>query len=132
MCAINCLSIAVGRFESYCWSPENVGPTNACVHLALIGADEEPPHEIARRDVRVGASGSIALTAATQVEPAPFKLRRVKTARKVDLLPLHLQGFRRCFCHIHMGCVINACPGAADLHYQRELPGRAERHVAAA
>ena len=132
MCAINCLSIAVGRFESYCWSPENVGPTNACVHLASIGADEEPPHEIARRDVRVGASGSIALTAATQVEPAPCKLRRVKTARKVDRLPLHLQGFRRCFRHTHMGCVTSACPGAADLHYQRELPGRAERHVAAA
>ena len=129
MCAINCLSIAVGRFESYCWSPENVGPTNACVHLALIGADEEPPHEIARRDVRVGASGSIALTAAG-VEPAPFKLRRVKTARKVDLLPLHLQGFRRCFCHIQWAALL--ARGAAGLNYQRELPGRAERHVAAA
>ena len=128
LCAINCLSI---EDKSYCWSPEVVGPRLACIHLALIGADEEPPHEIARRDVRVGASGSIALTAAG-VEPAPFKLRRVKTARKVDLLPPHLQGFRRCFCHIHMGCVINACPGAADLHYQRELPGRAERHIAAA
>ena len=128
LCAINCLSI---EDKSYCWSPEVVGPRLACVHLALIGADEEPPHEIARRDVRVGASGSIALTAAG-VEPAPFKLRRVKTARKVVLLPPHLQGFRRCFCHIHMGCVTNACPGAADLHYQRELPGRAERHVAAA
>ena len=116
LCAINCLSI---EDKSYCWSPEVVGPRLACVHLALIGADEEPPHEIARRDVRVGASGSIALTAAG-VEPAPFKLRRVKTARKVVLLPPHLQGFRRCFCH------------TADLHYQRELPGRAERHVAAA
>ena len=128
LCAINCLSI---EDKSYCWSPEVVGPRLACVHLALIGADEEPPHEIARRDVRVGASGSIALTAAG-VEPAPFKLRRVKTARKVVLLPPHLQGFRRCFCRIHMGCVTNACPGAADRHYQRELPGRAERHVAAA